>query len=131
MQEAALYCPVIFGVAEVAPAEVIVTPTAPDIVISPVAPVLITLITEPIAKATEELSGIVTATFEVLEYRISLFLASAITKVSVVPATSLRVNDPRLVSIDEPSDLIALAPSFTNELSSGVVQLKIEVVAMC
>ena len=120
----------IVGLAEVAPADVIVTPPAPEIVIVPVAPVLIKLITDPVAKATEELRGIVTATAEVPEYLISLFLASARTKVSEAPATSLVVIAPRFESTDVPSERIALAPSLTRAVSSGVVQPKIEVVAI-
>jgi hypothetical protein len=130
MHEAAFHCPVILGVAEVAPAEVIVTPTAPEIVISPVAPVLIKLIIEPVAKATDEFKGIVTATFEVLEYLISLFLASAITKVSVVPDTSLVVIAPTLESTEFPRVAIAVAPSLTKSLEVGMSQPKIEVVAI-
>jgi len=130
IQLAALHCVVMVGLAEVAAEEVTVTPPIPEIVMVPVAPVLIMLIIEPVAKATDEFKGIDTATFEVLEYLISLFLASAKTKVSVVPDTSLVVIAPTAESIAVPSERISLAPFLTKPVSSGVVQPKIEVVAI-
>jgi hypothetical protein len=68
MQLAALKAVVIVGLALTAAALATVTPTAPEIVIVPDAPILITLITLPTGMATDELSGIVIATDDVLEY---------------------------------------------------------------
>jgi hypothetical protein len=128
IHEAAAKALVIVGLDEVAPVEDTVTPPAPAIVIVPVAPVLIMFTTAPTGNASDEFKGIVTETFEVEEYLINLFLKSVKTKVSVVPATSLKVRAARLASTASPKVSIAVAPSFTKSLEVGTDQPKLGVV---
>jgi hypothetical protein len=67
MQLAALKAAVIVGEVLTAAALATVTPTAPAIVIVPVAPIFMRLITLPTGIAAVVFVGIVTATAEVLE----------------------------------------------------------------